>query len=76
MPGQKWIKGAYRSVKDEFRSFKEMKIPDGHYSIWVIRSIGVLVVRRNHQLGKLGSVSLSSLLTRTQDVPSETNLNP
>jgi hypothetical protein len=45
----------YWSVKDEFGSFEEMKIPNSHDSIWIIGSTRVLVVRSNHQFGKLTS---------------------
>jgi hypothetical protein len=45
----------YWSVKDEFGSFEEMKIPNGHDPIWIIRSTRVLVIRSNHQFGELAS---------------------
>jgi len=35
----------YRRVKDEFRSFLKVKVPDRNDSIWVVWSRGVLVVR-------------------------------
>jgi hypothetical protein len=45
----------YWSVKDEFGSFEEMKIPDSHDPIWIIGSTRILVIRSNHQFGELAS---------------------
>jgi hypothetical protein len=47
--------GTYRSVKDEFRSFEEMEIPNSDDPIWIIGSARVLVVRSYHQFGELMS---------------------
>jgi hypothetical protein len=47
--------GAYRSVKDEFRSFEEMEIPNSDDSIRIVGSTRVLVVRSYHQFGELRS---------------------
>jgi hypothetical protein len=54
----------YWSVKDEFGSFEEMKIPDSHDPIGIIGSTRILVVRSNHQFGKLTS-DLTILSWRT-----------
>lgn len=45
----------YWSVKDEFGSFEEMEVPNSHDPIGIIGSTRILVVRSNHQFGKLTS---------------------
>jgi hypothetical protein len=51
--------GAYLSVKDELWSFKQMKVPDSDYAIWIIDRRWILVICRRAEFRVLQEHDLS-----------------